>query len=83
MAAEEKKKKRVRGSLIGNSLERRTKREEKEGGGDYTACGLKSSHEQVARRDLSRRTRWLAKKRANAGRVHHARRNTCRYCERG
>jgi len=38
-------------SRIGNSLE---KREEEEGGGDYTACGLESTHEQVARRDLPR-----------------------------
>lgn len=49
-------------------------------GVDYTACGLESTHEQVARRDLSRRTRWLAKKRVDAGRVEvrRARRDTCR-----
>lgn len=46
-------------SRVGDSLE---KREEEEGGGDYTACGLESTHEQVARRDYSRRTRWLAKR---------------------
>lgn len=51
-------------------------------GGDYTACGLESTHKQVARRDLPWRTRWLARKRAKSGNTTRAT-NTCRYCERG